>query len=385
MHEISRRRFTAGMGLTALGAGFGLGGCSKVPDTIKVGVAQPLTGPLAALGQDLLNGVNLAVAELNKKGFTVDGKQVKLEVVSADDRSDPAAGRAAAQQLLDAGVVAVIGDLNSGVTLESAPIYAAKSVAQLIISTNPKITQLGLNTTFRIVANDDLQARAMGSFAASQLAAQNYAVLDDGTPYGKGLAAGAAGELEKAKKHIAVRQSYDETTVAFADLAAKLKAADVRTIVWVLSDAQALALLQELQKIGYTDVALLGGDMIKTTGMLKGDGIISGVYCTSPVLDVTEFTVGPQFLERYTATFKKPPAYGGHYTYDAMYVLSQAIQKAQSADPAKITEALHAINGYAPVTGTMQWDAKGEQTYGAVGVYEVRRGAWELRMRSDRW
>lgn len=384
MHEISRRRFNAGMGVGALGA-LGLSACSKVPDTIKIGVAQPLSGPLAALGQDLLNGVNLAVTELNKKGFVVDGKQVKLEVVSADDRSDPAAGRAAAQKLLDAGVVAVIGDLNSGVTLESAPLYAAKNVAQLTISTNPKITQLGLKTTFRIVANDELQARALGSFAASQLAAQAYAVVDDGTPYGKGLANGAAGELEKAKKHIAVRQSFDETTVAFTDLAAKIKAENVGTIVWVLSAEQALAMLKELQKIGYTDVALLGGDMIKTTGMLKGDGIVSGVYATSPVLEVTEFTVGPQFLEKYTAAFKKAPAYGGHYTYDAMYVISQAIQKADSADPAKITEALHSINGYAPVTGTMQWDAKGEQTYGAVGIYEIRRGSWELRMRSDRW
>ncbi len=51
----------------------------------------------------------------------------------------------------------------------------------------------------------------------------------------------------------------------------------------------------------------------------------------------------------------------------------------------EITAALHKINGYAPVTGTMKWDEKGEQRYAAVGVYELRRGSWELRMRSDRW
>ena len=58
---------------------------------------------------------------------------------------------------------------------------------------------------------------------------------------------------------------------------------------------------------------------------------------------------------------------------------------AGSANPEDITKALHGLNGYAPVTGTMTWDERGEQRYGAVGVYELRRGSWDLRMRSDRW
>ena len=91
------------------------------------------------------------------------------------------------------------------------------------------------------------------------------------------------------------------------------------------------------------------------------------------------------YAEKYLEAFKKPPAYGGHYTYDSMYVLSAALQKAKSAKPKDVTAAMHSINGYAPVTGTMTWDDKGEQRYAAVGVYELRRGNWELRMRSDRW
>jgi branched-chain amino acid transport system substrate-binding protein len=217
-NAISRRRFSAGLGAAAL-AGAGLPGCSKVPDTIKIGVAQPLSGPIAGLGQDLLNGVKLAVDELNRSGVQVDGKRVAFEIVAQDDRSDPVAGRAAAQQLLDSGVVAVIGHLNSGVSIEAAPLYAARQVPQLVISTNPRITQMGLGTPFRIVANDSLQARAIGSFAATQLNAESYAVVDDGSPYGKGLADGAAAELQAARKNITVRQSFDDKTVAFADLA----------------------------------------------------------------------------------------------------------------------------------------------------------------------
>ena len=383
--HIGRRRFSVCIALTTVAAAALVAGCSKVPDTIKIGVAQPLTGPLGALGQDLLNGVNLAVAELNKGGYTVDGKRVTLEVVAVDDKSDSATGKVVAQQLVDAGVVAVIGHLNSGVSIDAAPVYAAKDVPQIAISTNPKFTQLGLPTTFRMVANDTLQARAIGSFAATQLGASRYASLDDGTPYGKGLADGAATQLKAEKKEVLVRQSFDDKTVAFDALAAELKAAKVEVIVSTLNDFQALALLEALKKVGHTKVSLLGGDTIKTTDMSKGAGLVEGVYATSPILEAKEFTTGRPFLEKYQAAFNKAPAYGGHYTYDSMYVLSAAIQKAKSADPKEITKALRTINGYAPVIGTMTWDEKGEQRYGAVGVYELRGGNWELRMRSDRW
>ncbi|WP_232504798.1 branched-chain amino acid ABC transporter substrate-binding protein [Acidovorax delafieldii] len=362
-----------------------LAGCSKVPDTIRIGVAQPLSGPLAALGQDLLNGVNLAVAELNQGGYMVDGKRVTLEVVPVDDKADAATGKAVARQLVDAGVVAVIGHLNSGVSIEAAPVYSAAGLAQLAISTNPRFTQLGFANTFRLVGNDTLQARALGSFAATQLAAASYAVLDDGTPYGKGLADGAFEQLKAAGKEVAVRKSFDDKTVAFDGLAAELKAAKVEVVVSTLNDFQALALLQGLQKVGHTRVSLLGGDTIKTTDMVRASGMVDGVYATSPVLEAKEFATGKPFLEKYLVAYQKAPAYGGHYTYDSMYVLSAAIQKAKSADPAEIVKALHGINGYAPVIGTMSWDDKGEQRYGAVGVYQLRKGAWELRMRSDRW
>ena len=384
---IDRRRFSAGLALTAVAActALLLSGCSKVPDTIKIGVAQPLSGPLGGLGQDMLNGVTLAVDELNKANFSVDGKRVTLEVVAVDDKADAATGKTVAQQLVDAGVVAVIGHLNSGVSIETAPIYAAKDIAQLAISTHPKFTQLGFQTTLRLVGNDTLQAKAIGSFAATQLGAPRYAALDDGTPYGKGLTDGAVEQLKAEKKEVVVRKSFDDKTTAFAELAAELKAAQVDVIVSTLNDFQALALIEALRKVGHTKVSMLGGDTIKTTDMAKGMGIIEGIYATSPVLEAKEFTTGKVFLDKYLEAFKKAPAYGGHYTYDATYVLSAAIQKAQSADPKEITKAMHSINGYAPVIGTMTWDEKGEQRYGAVGVYELRSGNWELRMRSDRW
>ncbi|WP_394787051.1 branched-chain amino acid ABC transporter substrate-binding protein [Rhodoferax sp.] len=362
-----------------------LQGCDSPPETLKIGVAQPLTGNLAPLGQDLLNGVLLAVEEINKDGFKINGKPVTLEVVAVDDRANAETGKEVARQLVDAGVVAVIGHLNSGVSIAAAPIYAEKSIAEMAISTNPKFTALGFNTTFRLVANDTMQAKAIGSYSASQFKGAKYAVLDDGTPYGKDLAAGAAVQLLAAKKEVVLKQSFDDKTTKFDELAEKLKAAGVETIVSTLNDFQMLALLESLKKIDYTNVAMLGGDTIKTTLMLKGSGAAQGLYATSPIQEAREFPSGPAFLDKYRAKFKIEPAYAGHYTYDATYVLAAAMRRTKSGKPAAIVEELRKIDGYAPVTGSMKWDAKGEQRYGVIGVYRVREGLWELQMRSDVW
>lgn len=371
------------LGILAL-SGF-LQGCDSTPSTIKIGVAQPLTGNLAALGQDLLNGVNLAVEELNKEGFKIKGKPVTFEVIAVDDRANADTGKEVAQQLVDAGVVAVIGHLNSGVSIAAAPIYAEKHIAQLAISTHPKFTALGFNTTFRLVANDTLQAKAIGSFSAAQFKASKYAVLDDGTPYGKDLATGATAKLKEAKKELVLAQSFDDKTTQFDEVAGKLKAGNVEVVVSTLNDFQILALLEALKKVDYTQVYILGGDTIKTTLMLKGSGVAKGLYATSPILDAREFSAGAAFLDKYRAKYKIEPAYAGHYTYDAMHVLAAAIRRTESAKPEKIVEALRKIDGYAPVTGSMKWDDKGEQRYGVISVYSTRGTTWESQVRSDSW
>jgi branched-chain amino acid transport system substrate-binding protein len=381
----SRRNAIRALALAVAGTGLLLQGCDSPPSTIKIGVAQPLSGNLAALGQDLLNGVNLAVAELNKEGFRVKGKLVTLEVVAMDDRANADTGKDVARQLVDAGVVAVIGHLNSGVSIAAAPIYAEKNIAQMAISTNPKFTQLGFPTTFRLVANDTLQAKAIGSFSGSKFQATKYAVLDDSTPYGKDLAAGAIKELVAAKKEITLKQSFDDKTREFDGLAGKLKEAGVEVVVTTLSDFQNQALLEALKKINYTKLNMLGGDTIKTTDMLKGAGIVSGLYATSPILEAREFPTGKAFLEKYITAYKVSPAYAGHYTYDAMHVLAAAIRRTPSAKPADIVQALRKIDGYAPVTGSMRWDEAGEQRYGVIGVSAARAAQWEPQVRSDNW
>jgi len=370
----------------SLAAAFTLSGCDRIPDTVKIGVAQPMSGPLAALGIDMKNGVQLAVDELNAGGFKINGKPVKLEVVAVDDKANADEGKKVAQTLVDAGVVAVVGHLNSGVSIAAAPIYAQHDIAQLAISTKPEFTQLNLPTTLRLVANDALQSKALGSYAAELRGATKFAVVDDGTPYGKGLADLAAAQIVKANRPVTVRQSLDDKTTEFGPLVEALKTAGVDVFVTTLADFQVGALIEQLVKAGLTDMQVVGGDTIKTTkmpGMARG---IRAVYATSPIVEAREFNTGPQFLAKFAAVYKGEPVYGAHYAYDVTYVLASAMQRAQSVDPKKLTAQLKVIDALAPVTNNMRFRADGEQKYGVVSVYKVSNaGVWEAMTRSDNW
>ena len=88
----------------------------RIPETITIGVAQPLSGPSAARGQDLVNGAKLAAADLNASHYKIAGKQVRIEIVAMDDKADKEEAKKVAQALVDRKVTAVIGHLSSDVT-----------------------------------------------------------------------------------------------------------------------------------------------------------------------------------------------------------------------------------------------------------------------------
>lgn len=364
----------------------GLSGCDRTPDVVKIGVGQPLSGNLKTLGQDLLNGAQMAVDEINAAGgVRIKGKKVQLEIVSADDKANADAGKAAAQKLVDADVVVALAHLNSGVSIAAAPIYAEANVAQLAISTKPDYTRLNLPTTLRMVANDELQSRALGDYAAQLNGAENFAVVDDNTPYGKGLADTAAKAIGERGKKISVRQSLDDKTTEFGALVAELAKTNTDVFVTTLSDFQVEALIQQLHKAGLSKMRILGGDTIKTDKLAKVADLVQGVYATSPILEAKEFANGRQFLSKFNDRFKGDPVYGAHYAYDAVYLVADALARNGSADKEKLLKRLKVIDGNSPVTAALRFREDGEQRYGVIAVYQLRKGQWEPLMRSDRW
>ena len=132
---------------------------------VKIGHVGPLTGAIAHLGKDNENGARLAVEEINAAGLKIDGKAVKLQLVTEDDAGDPKTGTAVAQKLVDAKVVGIVGHLNSGVSIPASKIYNDAGITQISpSSTNPQYTLQGFKVTYRVVATDAQQGPALASY-----------------------------------------------------------------------------------------------------------------------------------------------------------------------------------------------------------------------------
>jgi branched-chain amino acid transport system substrate-binding protein len=381
LHRLTRVAALAGIGAIALVAG-----CSRTPDVVKIGVAQPLTSALGPLGQDMVNGAQMAVKEINEAGgVNIGGKMVKLEIDSADDKGTNEAGDAAAHKLVDDGVEVAIADLNSGVSIHAAPIYAGANVPQLAISTKPEFTKLGLPTTLRLVASDDLQSKALGSYAAQVPDVSHYAVVDDGTPYGKGLADQAATVMSGLGKNVEVRKSLDDKTTDFGPLVTELANSKIDLLVTTLSDFQVDALMTQLAKAGLTNMTIVGGDTIKTDKLLQKAVPIKAVFATSSIVEPKEFPGGKVFLEKFRSQYKAEPVYGAHYAYDAVYLVADALARNASLDKKALLSTLKDFDGNCPMTNSMRFGKDGEQRYASIAVYQLHGGAWDALMRSDRW
>jgi branched-chain amino acid transport system substrate-binding protein len=192
----------------ALALALGLAGCGKkqeaTSDVIKIGSVAPLTGPQTHIGKDNENGARLAVDEINAKGLELGGKKVKLELLGEDDQAEPKTATIVAQKLVDAGVVAVIGHLNSGTTIPASKIYHDAGIPQISPSaTAVAYTAQGYKTAYRVMANDAQQGKALGEFAVSKMGAKKIAIIDDRTAYGQGL----ADQFEKAAGRWAAKWS----------------------------------------------------------------------------------------------------------------------------------------------------------------------------------
>lgn len=362
-----------------------LAGCGEVPDTIRIGVAQPLSGPSAARGQDLLNGAQLAVNELNANGFKIGGKAVKFEIVAKDDKADPAVAKQVAQDLVNEKVVAVIGHLSSDVTETTAPIYAQANIPQLFTSSATKNVQIAQGNGFRLIANDTLQAQAMVGYVTESLRAENVALIYEDTAYGKPIREDAVASLTAHKKKVDVQIAVNNKTTAFAEHVARIKDQKADAVLAVLRDNQLIPFLEQMNAAGLADVPVLAAGGAKTNKLANASEATQRLFVTSGAIEPKEFPAGPGFLSNFRRAYNSEPVWAAHYAYDAVYVLASTIQRAESVKGDKLKEKLRTIDPNAPVTGSMRFAENGEQRYGAISVYRRKAGTWDPLMRSDKW
>ena len=374
------------LGITLIAAAVALAGCGEqkpaakaeakpaAPSAleVKIGHVGPLTGGIAHLGKDNENGARLAVEQANAAGTKIDGKEVKFTFVAEDDQADPKTGTTVAQKLVDSKVAGVVGHLNSGTSIPASPIYNQAGIPVISGSaTNPKLTEQGFKTQFRVVGRDDQQGPAIASYLATTKKPKLVAVIDDATAYGEGIANEVEKTLKAANIKVLPREKGTDKTTDWKAVLTKLRGRNPDAVFYGGMDATGGPLLKQGRELGIKAVFSFG-DGACTDEMTKLAGAASeGLLCSQA--GIPPQAADKKFLEAYKKRFNTDPILYAPFTYDAANLLIAAMQKANTSDPKKYLPELQKID-FTGATGKIAFDEKGDRKDAEMTIFTMKGG-----------
>ena len=365
--------------LTAVAVLAVVAGAASAQDVqvVKIGDVAPMSGAQAHYGKDNENGARMAVEDLNTQNIVIGGKKIKWELEAEDDAADPKQGTAAAQKLCDDKVAGVVGHLNSGTTIPAAKVYNDCGIPHITgAATNPNLTKPGYKTTFRIIANDNSLGAGLAFYAADALKLKRIAVVDDRTAYGQGVA--DVFKKVAASKGITIvdEQFTTDKATDFMAILTSIKSKNPDGIFFGGMDPQGGPMLRQMEQLGLTNVKYFGGDGICTSELAKlsaGAKTLENVVCAEGGASLAKMPGGEAWKKRYDAKYPGQFQVYSPYTYDATFVLVDAMKRANSVDPKVYTAKLPETN-YQGVTAKISFEPNGELRNPAITLYTYKDG-----------
>jgi len=331
-------------------------------ENIRIGVASPYTGNLAAYGDNIKAGVNLKLKEINDAGG-INGQ--KVELVWGDDLCQPKdAGTVGSKFAADKSIVAVIGHLCSSATLAAMPIYVRSGLPTLSpTSTNPTIGDVGKGWFFRNCYTDDFQGNYLASYVVPKLLGKKkVAIFYENNDYAIGLKNSFVEGAKNAGVTVTGAEAYMTGTTDFTPQLTKLLSDKPETIFLCGYHPEGALIAGQSRKLGFTG-PLFGADGIDNEDYIKiGGKAAENTYCTVPFLAASAGPTGKAFAERYKKTYDRDVDWMSANAYDCLGILAQVIAKT-GPDRKKIRDGLAALNseanGYKGITGLTYFDKKG--------------------------
>ncbi|MBI5893338.1 MAG: branched-chain amino acid ABC transporter substrate-binding protein [Deltaproteobacteria bacterium] len=345
-------------------------GCAKKEDTIKIGVAGPMTGDQAKMGTDLKNGVELAVMEWNEKGGILNKK---IELLAEDDQHDPKLAVTVANKLSNSNAAGVIGHWNSSASIPASEVYRDRGNIPMLTpaSTNPQLTERGFENVFRVCGRDDQQGRIAAEFVSKELKIKKAAIIHDKTTYGQGLAdefkKALGSETEVVYYGVVIQGDKD-----FRAVLTSIKEKSPELIYFGGIYPEAGLLVKQAKELGIKAPFMSGdGTIDKEFIKIAGKENAEGTYLTfSP--DPSNIPSAKAFLDKYHAKYGEHGPYS-IYAYDAANILLTGIKNAGVLDGKKISEAVHNIK-YDGALGAVQFDKKGDVLKAPYIVWRTKDG-----------
>jgi len=350
-------------------------------EPIKVGWFGALTGDWALWGEASRNGTQFTIDMVNEAGGVLGGR--KLELIAYDNKSDQLESVNVVKRLItEDGVVAVIGTNSSGSNIAVAPIAEENQVPVIsTYATNPRVTQpeegVLMEYTFRVCFTDPYQGSVMADFAFSDLEAKKAAVLYEiSSDYSVGLRDFFVQRWEELGGELVADEAFKTGDVEFRAQLTSIKDADPDVIIMPFLAKEVALAAKQARDLGIT-APFIGGDGWPSPTLLEmAASAVEGSYF------VDHTNVNAENVQDYRAAYEeeygKDIQVNAIMTHDAVRVLVAAIEKAGSADPTAIRDALEQIDPVEGFTGNITIDP---ETHNPVGksavIMTIKDGAFE--------
>jgi len=358
--SLNRRSVNIGLAASLVAPVFSR--AARAADTIKIGMVLPVTGPAADVGRYALTGAKLALARVNKSGGVL-GRP--LELITEDDQTtNPGAVLAFSKLAAQPDIVAFLGSVRSTQNHAMANDILKTGKPVCFGGTDPKLTKMGNPWFIRFRPNDTYSARVIASYGIETLGKKTWTLVHSTDAFGTSANNLLAAAIEKLGAKVVIDQGYPNQSQDFTPvvLAIKSSGADVMGSYMTFENDQAI-FARQLRQLGVS-IPWVGSPTTVATATLKLAGpALWGTYAVADFA-VDSSPEAKEFAKLYSAVSKAPPDLQSAWPYDAIGVLSAAINKAGSTDPGKIRDTILSTKGYKGAEGEYNFDQFGDGLHG---------------------
>ena len=323
------------------------GHLAHAADVIKIGATYPLSGGVTEAASYPVEGIKMAVDEINIKGIPVEGKNLKIDLVLYDSKCDPTTGVAALEKMINRDqVMAITGDYCSSVTLAQKEVSGRAKVIQVTpIAVHPKITEPGYPYMFRICNTIDMYAYPLVEFVATQLKnVKNVALLAVTDDYGRGAVKIYTELFTRHGIRIPATEYFKHGDTDFYTQITKI-VADKPDAVYIVTneDSQNIGTLKQFKELGYKGL-LFGCSTYNTDNIVKlgGEKLLEGLYMEGPAFElVKDHPELKEWLQRYAKRFGREGNNFSLLGYQSIQLLADVFKRANTlTDKEKIRQAM---------------------------------------------
>jgi branched-chain amino acid transport system substrate-binding protein len=322
----------------------------------------PVTGPAADSGKYALAGARIALDRVNKSGGVL-GKPIEL-VTEDDQTTNPGAVLAFSKLAAQADIVAFLGSIRSTQNHAMAADILKTGKPVCFGGTDPALTKMGNPWLIRFRPNDSYSGRVIAAYGVETLGKKNWAIVHSTDAFGAGGLKALSASLDKIGAKVAIDQGYPNQSQDFTPvvLAIKSSGADVIGSYFTFDNDIAI-FARQLRQLGVT-LPWVGSPSIIVAGAVKLAG--PALWGTFGVADyaIDSSPEAQEFAKLYAAVSNAPADNYSSWTYDAIGVLSAAINKAGSTDPDKVRAAILSTKGYKGAEGEYNFDEFGDGLHG---------------------